>query len=122
MDTMNGNWASSRVYLGYTELFCIPQVTAMFLSSCDRGLGDSLLFHQALEAPYVFEWEHGIALHPMQGIWASSPDEWDVSWKFSSCGRNLGYILELQQGWQFETTLCSANSGVLVVSTNTSVT
>ena len=21
-----------------------------------------------IEAPYVFDWEHGIALHPMQGI------------------------------------------------------
>ena len=21
----------------------------------------------------MFDWEHGIALHPMQGIWASSP-------------------------------------------------
>ena len=28
-----------------------------------------------IEAPYVFDWEHGIALHPMQGIWASSPAE-----------------------------------------------
>ena len=49
-----------------------------------------------IEAPYVFVWEHGIALHPMEGIQASSPAEGDVSWDFSSCGRNLGYILELQ--------------------------
>ena len=44
----------------------------------------------------MFDWEHGIALHPMQGIRASSPAEGDVSWDFSSCGRDLGYILELQ--------------------------
>ena len=61
----------------------------------------------------MFDWEHGITLHPMQGIWASSPTEVDVSWDFSRCGRNLGYILELQQGWPFETPLCSANSRLL---------
>ena len=46
METMKGKWTSSRVDLGYTELFCIPVVTAVFLSSCDRGLGDSLVFCQ----------------------------------------------------------------------------
>ena len=44
----------------------------------------------------MFDSEHGIALHPMQGIQASSPAEGDVSWDFSSCGRNLGYILKSQ--------------------------
>ena len=47
MEPMKGKWASSRVDLGYTELFCIPEVTAVFLSTCDSILGDSLLFHQA---------------------------------------------------------------------------
>ena len=47
MEPMKGKWASSRVDLGYTKLFCIPEVTAVFLSSCDSGLVDSLLFHQA---------------------------------------------------------------------------
>ena len=49
-----------------------------------------------IKAPYLFDWEHGIALYPMQGIWASSPADGDVSWEFSSCGRNLGYIFELE--------------------------
>ena len=49
-----------------------------------------------IEAPYVFDWEHGIALYPMQVNRALSRGEGDVSWVFSSCGRNLGYILELQ--------------------------
>ena len=47
METMKGKWDSSQVDLGYTELFCIPEVTAVFLSSCDSFLGDSLVFHQA---------------------------------------------------------------------------
>ena len=66
-----------------------------------------------IEAPYVFDWEHGIALHPVQGIRAFIAAEADVSLDFSSCSRNLGYILELQRGWLFETPLGSAKSGFL---------
>ena len=58
-----------------------------------------------IQAPYVFEWEHGIALQQMLGIRASSPTQGDISRDFSSCGKNLGYILELQWGWPFETPL-----------------
>ena len=47
MEPMQGKWASSRGDLCYTELFCISEVTAVFLSSCDSFLGDSLVFHQA---------------------------------------------------------------------------
>ena len=61
----------------------------------------------------MFNWEYDIALHEMQGNQASSPDEGYVSWDFSSCGGDLGYILELQRGWPFETALCSAKSRLL---------
>ena len=61
----------------------------------------------------MFNCEYDIALHEMQGNPASSPSEGYVSWDLSSCGRNLGYILELELGWPFETPLCSANSGLL---------
>ena len=37
-----------------------------------------------IEAPYVFDWEYGIALHEMQGNQASSPGEGYVSWDFSN--------------------------------------
>ena len=47
MEPMKGKWASSRVDFMYTELFCFPDVTAVFLSSCDSFLGDSLVFHEA---------------------------------------------------------------------------
>ena len=47
MEPIKGKRASSRVDLGYTELFGIPEVTAVFLSTCDSFLGDSLVFHQA---------------------------------------------------------------------------
>ena len=61
----------------------------------------------------MFDWEYGIALHAMLGNRASFPSEGDVSYDFSSCGRNLGYIRELQREWSFETPLCSAKSGDL---------
>ena len=48
MEPMKGKWASSRGSLGYSELFSIPEVTSVFLFSCDSDLGDSLLFHQGL--------------------------------------------------------------------------
>ena len=46
MEPMKVKCASSRVDLGYTELFCIPEVTSVFFSSCDSVLGDSLVLHQ----------------------------------------------------------------------------
>ena len=46
MEPMKGKWASSRVDLGYTKLFCISEMTSVFMSSCDSVLEDSPLFHQ----------------------------------------------------------------------------
>ena len=44
--------------------------------------------------PFVFDGEHGIALHIIQGNRASSHGRAEVSWFFSSCAGILGYILE----------------------------
>ena len=38
----------------------------------------------------MFDWEHGIVLHAMQGNQASSVGEGEVSWFFLSYSRNLG--------------------------------
>ena len=113
MEPMNGKWASSRVDLGYTELCCIPdfhQCSSRFVSVFLGTLWCSI---KKIEAPYEFDWENGIALHAMQGNRASFLSEGGVSYDFLSCSRNLGYIRELQQGWPFETPLCSAKSGLL---------
>ena len=85
----------------------------MFISSCDSVLGDSLLFHQ----------ENRGSLHVLLGIRDCSARNagesslisrrGDVSWDFSSCDRNVGYILELERGWPFETPLCSVKSTLL---------
>ena len=61
----------------------------------------------------MFDWEYAIALDTMQGNRASSRGEGKVSWVFSSCGRNLGYILELRRGCPFETGVGSVKSGNL---------
>ena len=47
MEPMQVKLASSQFDFGYTEQFCIPAVTSLFFSSCDRGVGDSLEFNQA---------------------------------------------------------------------------
>ena len=43
---MRRKWASFCVDFGCTELFCIPELTSEFISSCDSVLGDSLVFYQ----------------------------------------------------------------------------
>ena len=92
MEKMKGKWASSRVDLGYTELFCIPEVHQCSSRFVTVFLGTLWCSIKKIEAPYVFDWEYGIALHAMQGNRASFPSEGDVSYDFSSCGRNQGYI------------------------------
>ena len=108
MEPMKGKWASSQVDLGYTKLFCIPEVHQRSSRFVTVFLGTLWCSIKKIEAPYMFDWENGIALHAMQGKIASFPSVGDVSYDFSSCGRNLGYIRELQRGWPFETPLCSA--------------
>ena len=61
----------------------------------------------------MFDLENAIAQDTMLGNQASSRGEWKVSWVFSTCGRNLGYILELRRGCPFETGVCSVKSGHL---------
>ena len=111
MEQMQGKLASSQIDSGYTEQFCIPGVTSVFFLSCDSVLGTLWISIKQIEAPYVFDWENAIALDTMQGNRASSHREGKVSWVFASCGRNLGYILELHRGCPFATLVSSLKSG-----------
>ena len=113
MEPMQGKLASSQIEFGYTEQFCIPWVTSVFSRLVTVLLGTLCCSFKQTEAPYVFVWENAIALDTMQGNRASSRGERKVSWVFSSCGRNLGYILELRRGCPFETGVCSVKSGHL---------
>ena len=47
MESMQGKLASSQIDSGHTDLFCIPEVTSVFFSSCDSLVLDALEFNQA---------------------------------------------------------------------------
>ena len=98
MEPMKGKCASSRVDLWYTEVFSIPEVHQCSSRFVTVFLGTLWCSIKKFEAPYIFDWEHGIALHAMQGNPASFHSAEDVSYDFSSCSKNLGYICELQRG------------------------
>ena len=113
MEPMQGKLASSPFDFGYTEQFCILGVTSVFFSSCDSVVVAPWSSIKQIKAAYVLDWENAIALDTIQGNRASSRSERKVSLVFSSCGRNLGYILELLRGCPFETGVCSVKSGHL---------
>ena len=113
MEPMNGIWASPRVDLWYTKLFCIPDVTSVLISSCESVLGESLVFHQENQGSLCVWFGVRYCSARNAGNRFSSPGEGYVSWDFWSCGRNLGYILDLYWGWIAETPLCSVKSGLL---------
>ena len=89
---MKGNWSSFQVDLGYTKLYDIPAVTSVSFYTCRDFWGTLCSSVKQIKAPYLFDWEQGIALHATQGNRASSLSEREVSWFFSSCGENLGCI------------------------------
>ena len=68
MEAMQGKWASSRVDLGYTELFCITEVHQCSSRFVTVFLGTLWCSIKKIEAAYEFDWEYGIALHAMHEI------------------------------------------------------
>ena len=113
MDSMNGKCASSWVIWGTPIYFaflrwhqCSSLVVRVFLVILFSSIRE-------IEVLYVYDWDHRTPQDEMQGNRASSCGDWEVSWFFSSCVRHLVYILELRQGWPFETRVCSAKSGLL---------
>ena len=87
MDSMKGKCASSWVDLGYTNLFCIPEVTSVFFSCCDSVLGDSLQFHQGNRGSFRL-W---------MGTWHTSARNAGESGHILRRGGNLMSFLELRQ-------------------------
>ena len=47
MEPIQGKLDSSQFDLGHNNVFCIPEVTSVFFSSCDSVVGDSLEFNQS---------------------------------------------------------------------------
>ena len=52
LEAMKEKPPSSRVELGYTELFCVAALTPVSLSTCDSFLGDSPEFHQGSQGSF----------------------------------------------------------------------
>ena len=75
MEAMKGKWASSRVDLGYTELFGIPEVHQGSSPFVTVFLGTLWCSIKKIEAAYLFDYENGFALHAMQENRASFPSE-----------------------------------------------
>ena len=101
IEPKQGKLASSQFDLGHTDLFSVPEVTSVSSRLVTVLLETLWSSIKQIEAPYVFDWENAIALHAMQGNRASTRGEGEVSWVFSSCGRHMGYILELRRGCPF---------------------
>ena len=111
MEPMKGKLASSQFDFGYTEQFCIPRVTSVFISSWDSFVGDSLEFNQANRG----------SLRVSLGKRNCSGHSAGESGLISQGGESLmgflelrqepGYILELQRGCPFETLGCSLKTG-----------
>ena len=87
MEPMKFKWASSRVDLGYTELFCFPEVTSVFISSCDSVSRDSLVLYQ----------ENRFCLNVLLGIQDCSACNKGESSIISRRGGCFMGILELRQ-------------------------
>ena len=87
MDSMKGKCASSWVDLGYTNQFCVPEVTSVFFSSCDRLVGDSVEFNQANRGSWcVCLWKHNCSA-------CNAVESGLISWRRGS----LMDFLELRQ-------------------------
>ena len=113
MEPLQGKLAYLNLILGTASNFAFlggQQCSSRLVTVLLGTLWSSI---KQIEAPYVFDCENAIALDKMQGNWSSSHSEGKVSWVFSSCGRNLFYILELRRVCPFETGVCSVKSGHL---------
>ena len=58
----------------------------------------------------MFDGENGIALHAMQGNWASSRGMGEVSWFFFELRWELGVHSRVKAGMAIQTRVCSAMS------------
>ena len=108
-----GNWPHRNLIFGTPSNFAFLGLHQCSLRLVTVLLGTLWSSIKQIEAPYVFDWENAIALVTVQGNRASSHREGKDTWVFSSCGRKLGYILELRRGCPFETGVCSVKSGHL---------
>ena len=88
MELMQGKLASSQFDLGHSDLFCVPDVTSVFFSSCDSVVGDSLEFNQAKRGSLI------VLLGKCNCSACNAGKSGLISWQ----GGSLMGFLELQHG------------------------
>ena len=74
MEPMKGKWASSRVDLAYTELFCIRDVYQCSSLFVRVFLGTLWCSIKKIESPYVFVWNTGFLCMQCSGIEPHFPE------------------------------------------------
>ena len=52
LEPMQWNWTSSRVDVGYMELFRVASVTSGFIQTCEGVLWDALEFHKGSQSSF----------------------------------------------------------------------
>ena len=67
MEQMRGKWASSRVDLGYTDLFCNPELHQCSSHFVTVFLGTLWCSIKKIEVPYMFDWNMGLLCMQCRG-------------------------------------------------------
>ena len=88
MEPMQGILASFQFDLVHSDLFCVPEVTSVFFSSCDSVVGDSLEINQANRGSLC------VLLGKCNCFACNAGESELISWK----GGILMGFLELRQG------------------------
>ena len=110
MESMQGKWASSRVDLVNTELFCIRDVHQCSSLFVTVFLGTLWCSIKKIEAPYMFDCEYDIALNAVKGNRATFPSKgmsqrisrvaartWGISASYSGDGHSKLHFVQRSQ-------------------------
>ena len=109
-EQMRGKWASSCVDFGYIELFCIPELTSEFISSCDSVPGDSgvlsrklrllacLIRNSGLLCTQCREIKPHLPARVMcHGISRVAAGTWGIFWSYSGDGHSKLHFVQRSQ-------------------------
>ena len=112
MEPMKGKWASSRVDLGYTELFCIPELQQCSSRFVTVFLGTLWCSIKKIEAPYVFDGNTGLLCMQCRGIEPHFPAR-GMSHTISRVAAGTGVYTGVTAGMAIRNSTLSVKSGLL---------